>query len=156
MSISKDRLIIKSSTPFQTAYSQKLSEPVFFPEVSPVTKQSFKDECDINVLMARYESTGQLPNLNEVAPQYLDCTGQEFNEHMNFIAGAKSLFAELPARIRSRFENDPAQFLDFCSAEKNRPELAEMGLLKPVEEWVQVEPLTAPVMPPVEAPPVNP
>jgi len=153
MSISKDRLIIKSSTPFQTAYSLKVSEPVLFPEVSPVTKQSFKDECDINVLMSRYEKTGQIPNLNERAAQYLDCTGQEFNEHMNFIAGAKSLFNELPARVRSRFDNDPALFLDFCSAEKNRPEMAEMGLLKPVDEWEKVEqPAPSPVVPPVEAP----
>lgn len=95
------------------------------------TKQSFKDECDINRIMARYQSTGELPNLNNVEPQYLDCSEFDFQNHQNFIAGAFSMFNELPSGIRSRFENDPGKFLDFCSQEKNRPELAEMGLLRP-------------------------
>jgi len=128
----------KNSTPtIISAYSPKVDVAITFPAVSPVTKQEFKDECDINILMSRYESTGELPAINERAPQYLDATGYDYQTAMNFVAGANTLFHELPASMRNRFENDPAQFLDFCSMEKNRPEMAEMGLLKDPSEWVK-------------------
>lgn len=111
------------------AYSRNI--PVrFTPEGDSRAKQSFKEECDINRIMARYEATGELPDMGEVAPQYLDVTGQDFQEHQNFIAGANTLFFELPSGLRARFENNPGLFLDFCSQEKNRPEMAELGLLR--------------------------
>lgn len=97
------------------------------------TKQSFKDECDINRIMARYQATGLLPQINEIPPQYMDCTMYDFQEHQNFIAGAFSTFHELPSKLRARFNNNPAEFFDFCSQDKNRPEMAEMGLLKAQE-----------------------
>ena len=55
---------------------------------------------------------------------------------MQFVAGAQTLFNEMPSSIRNRFSNDPAHFLDFCSNENNRAEMHEMGLLKPQSEWV--------------------
>lgn len=115
--------------PFKSAYSEKLRVVKVFPENSRWTKQSFKDECDINTIMGRYMRTGELPMINVSYPQYMDCTGMDFETHMQFVAGAKTMFSELPSDIRNRFNNDPAAFLDFCSQEKNRPELAEMGLL---------------------------
>lgn len=115
--------------PFLTQYSIKPRVQISFPEDSPYTKQSFKDECDINTIMARYQATGQLPEMDVRAPQYLDVTGVEFQSSMEFIAGAKTIFEELPSHLRSRFENEPAKFLDFCSDPKNRPEMADLGLL---------------------------
>jgi len=125
-----NRPIVESQTKFKSNYSPKQRVALTFPENSPWTKQEFKEECDINTIMNQYMATGQLPSINENYPQYLDVTGIEFQESMEFIAGAQSMFHELPSAIRNRFQNDPAQFLDFCSQEKNRPELAEMGLLK--------------------------
>jgi len=115
----------------KSAYSIKERVRLTFPTNSRWTKQSFKDECDINTIMRRYIQSGEMPVLNQKAPQYLDCTGIDYQQAMEFIAGAKTLFGEMPADIREKFENDPAQFLDFCSQEKNRPEMAEMGLLRP-------------------------
>ncbi|AXH77436.1 MAG: internal scaffolding protein [Microviridae sp.] len=132
------RLTITDACPFRSAYSPKPRVCLSFDENSRWTKQSAKDECDINQIMSRYMATGELPNIAERAPQYLDVTGLEFQASMDFIAGANTLFHEMPSAIRTRFENNPALFLDFCSHEKNRPELAEMGLLKPI---------TAPVIP---------
>lgn len=126
------RPTITNSCPFISPYSLKNRVRISFNENSRWTKQSEKDSCDINIIMNRYIATGELPNIAERAPQYLDVTGLEFQSSMDFIAGAKTLFHEMPSAIRTRFENDPAQFLDFCSHEKNRPELAEMGLLRPI------------------------
>lgn len=116
-------------------FSPKSRLQVTFP-TSGRTVQSFKSECDINTIMARYQSTGELPNINQLPPQYLDVTNVDFQEHQNFIAGAFSMFNELPSAIRARFDNKPGEFLEFCSHEKNRPELAEMGLLRPIADPV--------------------
>ncbi|AXH73798.1 MAG: internal scaffolding protein [Microviridae sp.] len=127
---SSPRPITSNNHNFHSTYSLKPKISINFPKDSRYTKQSFKDECDINLLMSRYLATGELPNLNEAAPQYLDVSAVEFQKSMEFIAGANTLFQELPSAIRNRFQNDPAAFLDFCSHEKNRPELAAMGLLR--------------------------
>lgn len=149
--INNPRPIIKSQPLLKSNYSPKLRVSITFPENSPHTKQEFKDECDINVIMSQYLKNGQLPNLNEVAPQYLDVGDFDFQASMNYIADAKTMFNQLPASIRSQFDNNPASFLDFCSKEKNRPELKEMGLLKPESEWIQTE-IPAPAPAPAPAP----
>lgn len=153
------------NTPFRSAYSKKLQISLSFPESSPHTRQEFKEECDINNIMAQYMQSGEFFHINESAPQYLDCTGEDFRQHMDYIAGAFSMFEELPSAIRSRFDNDPAEFLDFCSQEKNRPELADMGLLsdealtrmatpQPSSQRVPDAPIE-PLSPAPEAPPSN-
>jgi len=115
----------------KSIYTPKTRLTLTFHQNSPYTKQSFKEECDINTIMSRYQSTGVLPELNTTAPQYLDVSaGIEFQQAMEYVAGAQTLFQELPSSIRNQFDNDPAAFLDFCGQEKNRPELAAMGLLK--------------------------
>jgi len=128
----------------RSAYSEKLEVSITFEENSPFTRQEFREECDINTIMAQYMTQGELIHLNEAAPQYLDVTGQDFREHMIFIAGANSMFNDLPSSIRSQFDNDPAEFLDFCSQEKNRPELAQMGLLSPEATQAVLHPSPAP------------
>lgn len=140
MSIAKRKITNQKNKQIKSAYGPKTREQIGFPDNSRWTKQSFKDECDINNVMNRYLSTGEVPVLNERAPQYLDVTGIEFQEKMEFIAGAKTLFQELPSSIRNRFQNDPAQFLDFCSQKKNRPEMAEMGLLSDEAAAVYINP----------------
>lgn len=127
----RTQLLDIKKSPFIGAYSPKIKIALSFPTSSPHTRQEFKDECDINNIMAQYMTSGEFFHINETAPQYMDCTGQDFRASMDYIAGAFSMFEELPSAIRMQFDNDPAEFLDFCSHEKNRPELAAMGLLSP-------------------------
>jgi phage internal scaffolding protein len=141
-------LLPRELNQFRSAYSEKLEIAMVFPEDSEFTRQEFADECDINNIMKQYLNTGEFFHINETAPQYLDCTGEDFRTHMDYIAGAFSMFEELPSSIRSRFDNDPAEFLDFCSQEKNRPELAEMGLLSPEAVERMSTPAPAPSAPP--------
>lgn len=132
---SQPRMSQTQNTPFRDAYSPSLRLQTHFKNPS-LTKQSFKDECDVNRIVARFQATGQIPNVNELPPQYLDVTEMDFQSHQNFIAEANSMFNEMPSALRSRFENSPAKFLDFCSQPKNRPEMAEMGLLRPIADPV--------------------
>jgi len=141
------RQLHDATSQIRTLYSNKSRVGISFTGPDRA-KQSFKDECDVNRIMARYLATGQLPNMATVDPQYLDVTGLDYQAHQNFIAGANSLFHELPSKIRARFGNSPAEFLDFCSQEKNRPEMAEMGLLRPIV----TPPIPAPTMGAPDAP----
>ena len=58
-----------------------------------VTQQCFKDECDINILLAKFAVTGHLPE-NVRVPQYVDFEEAfDFHSSMNVIrAGVESKF----------------------------------------------------------------
>lgn len=155
---------LKNRTPlvepgrFLSAYSIKLPHPITFPNESPYTRQEFKQECDINYILSQYELGYEITHINEAAPQYMDCTAEDFRAHMDYVAGAFSMFEELPAKLRAKFDNDPANFLEFCSHEKNRPEMAELGLLSEAAAQTYRMAPEAPQKPPAppKAPPQTP
>lgn len=95
------------------------------------TKQAHKDECDINKLLERYNRTGKLPGMIKGNPMYGDFSGvMDYQDALAVVEKAGMQFAALPARVRERFKNDPAQFLDFCGNPENRAEMSRLGLLK--------------------------
>lgn len=125
------------TTPQQTnksirhAYSKQQKTP-YKNYGSAVTKQSFKDECDINTIMGRYLKTGVLDFVNKHQPRYEDLSqATDYLGAMQIVAESRSLFEDLPSSIRTKFENNPAKFLDFVHNPANRSEMAEMGLLRP-------------------------
>lgn len=130
MSSSSLPKITVDSSPFQSLYSHLHSYSLTFPPNSRWTKQSFKEECDINTIMARYQSTGELPDVSQYPPQYLDATSFDFQSMQNKLIEAQGLFDALPSKIRNRFANDPGEFLAFVSDPSNKSELQSMGLLK--------------------------
>ena len=97
-----------------------------------LTQQSFVDECDINNIMARFEATGILPE-NPFEPRFGDATiYPEYHEAQNIMAEAHETFAALPAKIRERFHNDPAEYLSFFSDDNNLNEAISLGLINPL------------------------
>lgn len=95
------------------------------------TKQQFKDECDINNIMKKYERNLMLDHVNRYGGQYADVTGDvDYQTALNTIISAEEAFFSIPAKIRARFENDPQRFLEFVSDPSNREEMGKMGLLK--------------------------
>lgn len=97
-----------------------------------VTKQSFKDEADINNVMKRFEQTGQLPDMIKREPKYGDFIDvPSFQEAQEIIIHTQEQFAALPAAVRDRFANDPEKFLEFVSDASNADEMARMGLMTP-------------------------
>ncbi|AXH76873.1 MAG: internal scaffolding protein [Microviridae sp.] len=139
----------KDKLQFVTAYGPK--ERVSLDFTGPGrTKQSFKDECDINRIMARFAVTGMLDFVSRHEPRYMDCSGIDYRACMDVVVEANSMFADLPSEVRDRFMNDPARFLDFCSDKENLPELRKMGLAKPAP--VEVSSLgSAPIVAPAAA-----
>lgn len=127
----QQRTELSQPSRFRTAYSDKLVIDMHFPKDSDFTDQSFRDECDINTIMAKYQSTGEMPVLNGSQAQWLDVTEMDFQRHMQFMVEAQEMFDQLPSAIRDRFGNDPGAFLGFCSDAENTVEIAKMGLLTP-------------------------
>lgn len=106
----------------------------FDPDRPSMTHQSFKDECDINVVVARCMRTGSLVDPLTGAtrqPLYGDFTSSasDFQEAQNLLADANTRFASLPSGLRARFSNDPASLLSFLEDPSNRQEAVKLGLI---------------------------
>ncbi len=97
------------------------------------TKQSFKDECDINLIMAKYQKTGAIAHVNRHGADYGFATSQDFSEAMRTVVVAQDMFDGLPSSIRNKFSNDPGQFLDFVQEADNKAEAIELGIFPPDE-----------------------
>lgn len=103
-------------------------------------KQSFKEEADINTIVKRFKLTGQLPE-NVRMPVSTDYTDiMDFQTAMNAIRAGEEAFAAMPSNIRSRFQNDPARFVEFCLDDNNRPEAEKMGLVAPRKPVAPLQP----------------
>lgn len=115
-----------------------------------LTKQEFKEECDINCLMERYAG---VPPPGARAGLYGDfSTVGDFQEAQERYLSALAQFEALPSKVRERFANNPAALLaavDLSSADESvRVELQELGVLnKPAP------PPAPPAEPPVVVPP---
>jgi len=93
--------------------------------------ESFADEADINTIVNRFLKTGELP-ANFRVPTYQDFEGVfDFQTAMNAVRQAADAFMQLPANVRSRFGNDPHNFVDFCSDPENLEEARKLGLTIP-------------------------
>lgn len=80
-----------------------------------MTKQSFKEECDINNIVRRFEATGILDHVNQAHAQglYTDLpSGLDLQAGLDMIRQAEGAFMALPAHVRAEFDNDPVRFVD--------------------------------------------
>lgn len=94
-------------------------------------QQSFEDETNINSIVKRYGLTGKMP---ENVPQVMqgDFEGVfDFQSAMDLIIAGRQSFEAMPADLRSRFHNNPHEFIEFTSDEKNFDEAAKFGLVRP-------------------------
>lgn len=105
-----------------------------------LTQQHFKDECDVNRIMKRYEETGSWgEQQTNVRPQFGDFSTEfDFRQAQETVIRAAEAFDALPARVRKRFNNDPAELLDFLGDEKNREEAIFLGLIEKPQKTAPV------------------
>jgi phage internal scaffolding protein len=114
---------------FRTAYDRDLVEGITFDEPS-MAQQHFKDECDVNNILRKYESTGLVTHVANGTSSYGDFSSVlEFQQAQNILIEAQDAFEALPASLRKRFDNDPAVMLEFIENPDNREEAEKLGLL---------------------------
>jgi len=97
-----------------------------------MTKQSHTDECNINLIMKRFERTGVLEHVTTYSPQWGDFsdTPSSYSDAINQVQAANEMFLSLPSKIRARFDNDAGAYIDFVQNPANAEELNELGLTK--------------------------
>lgn len=97
------------------------------------TRQEFADECDINILLARYEKTGVINHYSSGKPEYIDLSiyPGDLAGAMLVMDAANEAFMRLPATIRREFDNDAVQFADFAADAANLDKMREWGLAPP-------------------------
>jgi len=96
-----------------------------------LTQQQFKEESDINTIVDRFMKSGVLPTPANM-PQYVDFEGIfDFQTAMNAVRAADENFMRMDAKVRSRFNNSPQEFLEFFANPENIPEAIRLGLAIP-------------------------
>jgi len=98
------------------------------------THQEFKVECDINSIMARYQATGVMPQPWKSPPQPMwgdFASAPEFFEAQQLLLDARQSFMNLPAKVRTRFNNNPGELLAFVQDPNNTDEARTLGLVDP-------------------------
>lgn len=111
----------------------EILDPVTGELVEPpsMTKQEFQAECDINNILKQYKRTGMVSHINAQAAQgrYVDLADPvDFQDAMHLVIQSENSFASLPSKVRERFNNDPAKFLEFMADPDNQDEMVKLGL----------------------------
>jgi phage internal scaffolding protein len=116
-----------AKTVIKNAFSA--SEKVVTENTSPsLTKQEFKKDTDLNVIMKKFQVTGAMDHVNMHSGNYGQHSPLDYHQAMTVVANANSMFADLPSDIRNKFDNQPEKFLEFVQSEDNYDEAIEMGI----------------------------
>ena len=99
-----------------------------FSNEKSMTQQQFKQECDINSVLENYRKTGTpLPN-PQFSENIVDLTAYgDFQQSMDTIRESIELFEALPAALRKKMGNDPANLPSYL--EENEQEAIKYGLM---------------------------
>lgn len=97
------------------------------------TKQSHKDECDLNLMVGRALRGGTLP-LNATQPRYMDVSqAVGYHDAVNSVLALEEAFMAHSSAVRKRFEHSPLKMAEFLADEANRDEAIKLGLVVPPE-----------------------
>lgn len=82
-----------------------------------ITEQSGKDQCDINVIIAKYPQRVIASKMAKDELTFADISGIDYTQSLNLIKSTESTFMKLPPEIRAEFKNDVSKYLDYLAAE---------------------------------------
>lgn len=92
------------------------------------TKQSFADECDINKIVKRFETTGQVQHMNTRKPIYADVSNVvDLAASLAAVELAEDSFGALRSDLRQAANHDPVEFLRMMESEEGREILEGLG-----------------------------
>lgn len=126
--------------------ARRVSRLPFYCQGESRARQSFKEECDINYIMRRFEKTGVLEHVRQHGGRYGDFLDvpQDYHEACNQVLVAEEMFLTLPAKVRKAFSNDPGELLAAVDAARNGDaeqveRLQRIGLLQTAEPATPAE-----------------
>lgn len=105
-----------------------------------LTQQQFKEECDVNNILAKFKKTGMLSHVNSHQGNFGDFSDvQEYQTALEKLNTAQRSFESLPSDLRSKFDNDPAKLIDFINDEKNYDDAVKYGLIIPRKKEISMQ-----------------
>lgn len=130
---------------YRTRFERK-KVGLFCPRAERRTKSEFKDECDMNMIVARYRRTGVLPeSARTSAARYGDFSQvPTYHEMFDRVLAAQDVFNALPAHVRKSFNNDPGEFLAASQTEEGQKLMVKLGLATARSEAPKEEPKASP------------
>jgi len=90
------------------------------------TKQSFRDETDINQILKRAQKSGTISHISKYEARYGDFTGFDFFAAQLKLSQGAEIFAELPVELRREFNQSPAEFFNYVNDPANEGRVAEL------------------------------
>lgn len=105
---------------FRTPYDGKSKRiQIDFSKDKGKTIQEQSAATDINNILARFNRTGIIDHVQKNEPYYGEFGEFDFHHNQNMITKITESFMELPAKTRREFDDDPANFAEFISQQKN-------------------------------------
>lgn len=99
-----------------------------------VAKQEFKEQTDINTIIAHYKKTGELSHIREELGQYVDMRNiPDLQAVLTIAADAHSAFEELPSEVRKACGHDVGNFTEFVQDPENLEFCTQHGLFSPAK-----------------------
>lgn len=114
-----------------------------------MTQQQFKDESDINNIVdynMRYKDPAFITKLtlagkiSQAQPIYGDFSEvQDYRHSLEVMEQAQKQFNALPAKVRARFNNNPADMLAFVENPDNALECVSLGLMQAKQTSLDID-----------------
>lgn len=111
---------------FKNKWSKSEQEPG--PVGIEPAQQQFKDDCDINSIMRRFQKTGAFDHVSAYQPEYGIATPLDLHTAMNIVTRAQQMFDALPSGLRRKFNGDARELLEFVQNPDNEAAAEELGL----------------------------
>lgn len=114
--------------------SRKKAPGTQFDPEKGLTRQEFKDDCNINTIMKRFLTSG-VPPIVDTSPAYGTPVPYDLREASQLLVEAQRSFEQVPADIRKQFDNDPLAFVEYVQDPENKEQLYDWGLaVRPTPE----------------------
>ncbi len=106
------------------------------------TKQSFKNETDINQILKRAQKSGTISHLNKHEAHYGDFAGFDFFDAQLQLAAGRTIFDDLPVELRREFNQSPGEFFEYVNDPANVDRLGELlpALAAPGQQNISLKP----------------
>jgi phage internal scaffolding protein len=117
-----------------------------------MTDGQWKEEVDVNNILAKYKKTGHITHVRENPGKYMDLTGiPDLLGAQEVVKKAEETFMTISADVRKKFDNDPQKLIEFLGDANNKAEATELGLILPEPDTTELkkpEPGAPPQAPP--------
>lgn len=87
-----------------------------------LTKQYFKDECNINHIVNKFQQTGQILSQNSMDPQYGESPTIDLKTALDMVQSLHNEFDSLSDAEKEEFNNNPREYAQFLSNYAEAPE----------------------------------